>query len=477
MLPDLGDVWDRRPEDSSGSKDPQALHEEPPRGAQLKMLNHVLGEDETRLAVLSGERLLQVDIQVMILPTFNQLVATPEVKLLHEHGHDNIYHPDGKLNVRGPPTFLFMQTNKRCNLRCGHCTFWKLDDDDRARYLSWDMKMEILDEFKEIGGQTLVTCGGEPMLDVDDYFRLCTEAKARGLKMFSVVNGTKIKTIERAERMVSGGPTEITVSVDSHVEKIHDRVRGVRGSFKMAVSALRLMIEARRKMLAVGLCKCGQSHESHLVVNGYCVPKDGSCRCQSYSSRAVPKIYAMTIVCERNYRDLDRFYDFVLNDIGADKLKLNIMQPTFGQVTPSGDEFFETEQVKDPENLAKVINECNDKYKLGINGEWLRQVKMYFSSIAAGKTAKLGWLSPNGTDEPICNTYDRNIMLDVYGKAQLCFADDYGGMNVEKPGDLRKFWYEFSPPIRDKMLTCTRYCGISHSVRRESATIRRPSES
>ena len=34
-----------------------------------------------------------------------------------------------------PPLFLFLQTNKRCNLRCEHCDFWKLDDADRARYL------------------------------------------------------------------------------------------------------------------------------------------------------------------------------------------------------------------------------------------------------------------------------------------------------------------------------------------------------
>ena len=45
------------------------------------------------------------------------------------------------------------------------------------------------------------------------------------------------------------------------------------------------------------------------------------------------KIYVMAVICEFNYRDLDAFYDFVLNDIGADKLKLNILQPTFGPPT------------------------------------------------------------------------------------------------------------------------------------------------
>ena len=40
------------------------------------------------------------------------------------------------------PDFLFLQINKRCNLRCQHCDFWKLDDDDRPRYLSMDRRRE-----------------------------------------------------------------------------------------------------------------------------------------------------------------------------------------------------------------------------------------------------------------------------------------------------------------------------------------------
>lgn len=46
-----------------------------------------------------------------------------------------------------PPLFLFIQTNKRCNLRCEHCDFWKLDDADRARYLGPARRHEVLAEF------------------------------------------------------------------------------------------------------------------------------------------------------------------------------------------------------------------------------------------------------------------------------------------------------------------------------------------
>ena len=39
----------------------------------------------------------------------------------------------------------------------------------------------------------------------------------------------------------------------------------------------------------------------------------------------------MGLIFDENWRDLEAFYDFVLNDIGADKLKLNFLQPSFGE--------------------------------------------------------------------------------------------------------------------------------------------------
>lgn len=43
-------------------------------------------------------------------------------------------------NRANPPRFMFVQTNQRCNLKCTHCEYWKLDDDDRANYLSTERR-------------------------------------------------------------------------------------------------------------------------------------------------------------------------------------------------------------------------------------------------------------------------------------------------------------------------------------------------
>ncbi len=344
---------------------------------------------------------------------------------------------------RSAPKFIYIRINRRCNLRCTHCDYWTRNDDDKPQQLSIERKLELLEEFAEIGGATMVTCGGEPMLDIDEYFALMQKCRSLGLKALSVINGTRVHNAAMADRMIAEGPSEITVSLDSHVEEVHDRMRGVKGSFKVATKALRLLLEARARA--------------------------------SLENAVQTKIYAMTIVCEEVWRGLNEFYALVLNEIGADKLKLNIMQPSFGD-TRGHDQFFGGQMIKDVDGLMKVLRACDAKYGIDRNPAWLKNVEMYFRSVNKNKNALAGWGASRGTTEQICNTYDRNIMVDLFGMARLCFATGFPGMELKARGDLAKFWLEKSLPIREKMLGCTRYCGISHSVRREPATLRKSAE-
>lgn len=156
-----------------------------------------------------------------------------------------------------------------------------------------------------------------------------------------------------------------------------------------------------------------------------------------------------------------------------------MLQPTFGEAGP--DSFFRDHHVKDPEALVAIIRACDARYRLDLNPLWLEQVRMYFQSVAGNGNAGDGWQARAGTAEHICNTYERNIMVDLYGVARLCFSTGFPGFRLARPGDLGRFWYEVAEPIRERMKHCNRYCGISHSVRRLPATlkpgdlVRRPS--
>lgn len=342
-----------------------------------------------------------------------------------------------------PPQFLFVHVNKRCNLRCQHCDFWKLDDSDKPNYLSWERKREILAEFAEMNqAGKVVICGGESMLDLEDYFAIAGACRELGLRALSVINGTRVRRPEMAERLIREGPHEISISLNSHLPELHDETRGVKGAFERAVTALRLLVDARKRL-----------------------------------AESDSRINVMGLIFDANYESLEDFYALVLNDIQADKLKLNFIQPSFGQLGHV-DEFFATHHRVDPGRLVEIIQHCDRRFGLGLNPHWLEQVRMYFGSLAKGSDLARGWASSCKTSEHICNSYERNIMVDHYGKAMLCFSSQFSGMKLEKPGDLKRFW-ENSDAIRARMHGCNQFCGISHSVRRETSTLatRRPESS
>ena len=336
--------------------------------------------------------------------------------------------------IRLPPRFLYLQVNKRCNLRCEHCDFWMRRDDDLENYLGGERLREVIEEFSELNSSgAVVLCGGEPMLNLDRYFEVVRYSRENGLRSLSVVNGTRLRSVDMADRMIGEGPDEISISLNSHRADLHDRTRGVEGSFDKAVSALRLLLDARRK-----------------------------------ASGSKTRIYVMGLIFDENYRDLEAFYEFVLRDIGADKLKLNFLQPSFGHDS-DGDAFFEQHAQIDPDELVNVIKGCETRFGLGLNPVWLKQVEMYFRSLAGAEDLGQGWGSRTSTQEHICNTYDRNIMVDHYGMARLCFASDFRGSPIARFGDLRRFW-DTSQDVRESMMSCNRLCGISHSVRRETSS-------
>ena len=324
-----------------------------------------------------------------------------------------------------PPRFLFIPVTSKCNLKCQHCFFWKTNDDDMSGNMPLATKGEIIREFAELNPTgTVVTCGGEGMLDPADYFGICRQVHEVGLKLLSVVNGTLITTGPKADRMIIEGPDEISVSLDGHTAGLHDYVRGVPGSFDLAVRALRLLISSR-EMLKI-----------HKPIN------------------------VMYLVTNANYLDLAAAYDFALNDIGADKMKINLLQPSFCSRIGEPDPFFDQHRKMDVPVFMRILCECHARHGIDTNPAWLEVVEGYTR-----------WLADEGPLQAICNSFERNIMVSPAGTLRFCFRRSRPALQFVEHGDLRRFWESSTPELRFSMSRCARDCGISHSHRRESCTL------
>jgi MoaA/NifB/PqqE/SkfB family radical SAM enzyme len=344
--------------------------------------------------------------------------------------------------MNNPPKFLFLDTNLQCNLKCKTCMYWTRKEVILPTHITIEQRNEIINEFHELNPNgKIVICGGEALMNPERYWPITRQCRALGLGCLSVMNGTMVTDLSFAKRLITEGPTEITISLNSYKAEVHDSTRGMVGSFDMAVNAIKLLLEARKLL-----------------------------------NKTTP-IYAMSVMCEQNYRDLDKFYNFVLNELGADKLKLNWLQPMFGtlidkQGQQRKDKFYENNVIRDHVELKKILHKCNKKYKLNLDPEYIDTVEMYHNSVHKNEDALLGW-NGRGTEKSICNSFNRNIMVDMDGVARLCFSHKFPGFKLNKKGDLKLFWYG-TDMVRNVMSKCNQYCGISHSVRRVNATLKTP---
>jgi MoaA/NifB/PqqE/SkfB family radical SAM enzyme len=247
----------------------------------------------------------------------------------------------------------------------------------------------------------------------------------------SVLNGTLVETQKQADDLLVRGADEISLSLDHPREEIHDQQRGLRGAWKMTLKCLKMLLDSRKRL---GLPR---------------------------------KLYVMYLVSNISYQAIGEAYDLVLNQIGADKLKLNFLQPTFAQYHGKDTYWDLHTRNIDVQHLMEEIDRCEARYALNFNPRWKANVKCYAASLAAYHQG-----SPMTTSEPICDSFDRNILLEIDGQLRLCFHPEFPSlMKYQEPGDLRRFWYsEEVAALREKMRNCRKFCGICHTFKREPAT-------
>ena len=154
---------------------------------------------------------------------------------------------DGKPIVDFPTSLSFTITN-RCNLRCRMCGQWSEEGYIRGRTGPLPQELgladwkRLVDEAAEHGVGSVLLRGGEPFMQ-PWILDLVRHIRARGMFTSIDTNGTYLDRY--AEELVQIGQVHVTVSMDGP-EEVHDRVRGVKGTFRKAGQGLLALAEAEK---------------------------------------------------------------------------------------------------------------------------------------------------------------------------------------------------------------------------------------
>ena len=132
------------------------------------------------------------------------------------------------------PIYAVWEITLRCDLACVHCG----SRAGRARpdELTTAECLDLVDQMADLGVKEVTLIGGEAYLR-DGWLEIVRALRRRGIQATMTTGGRGLSA-ERVAAAAEAGLQSVSVSVDG-LEETHDRLRGVRGSYQSALSALK----------------------------------------------------------------------------------------------------------------------------------------------------------------------------------------------------------------------------------------------
>ena len=130
----------------------------------------------------------------------------------------------------------------RCNLSCLHC--YSKADLSSKDFLTTDKIMQTLPLLKAEGIKFIIFSGGEPMTR-KDLFEIADRCKELGIITYLSTNGLYLNP-SNVQKIVEKF-NYIGISIDGNEEQ-HDNFRGLKGSFKKSLEAVKLVQNAGAKV-------------------------------------------------------------------------------------------------------------------------------------------------------------------------------------------------------------------------------------
>ena len=300
---------------------------------------------------------------------------------------------------------------------------WRTTRNPQA--LTTDEKVRVIREFGAMApGGGVVFTGGEPFREKEELFALCDVGRGLGLRTLTNTNGTYFDECTLGRTGISG-PDVVVLSLDSHIERTHDFVRGVPGTHRAVLEAITGLVNLR-------------------------------------DSRPVrrPMVYVSSILCELTLFEAGDLVEFV-RGLGADGITFQMLEHAF-MLSGSVDRFFNRYWFRDAERAKQAVLSLSDKYASD-DFVLLSDEDFYWMSVYIENPVRL--------PVPICGSHERNVWVDMYGEARLCsyMSEITGGRTL---GNIRQHSLRdmlesgYALDVHALMKSCDRPCGMLNCHRK-----------
>jgi AdoMet-dependent heme synthase len=142
------------------------------------------------------------------------------------------------------PLVVIWEVSRACDLACVHCRASAIPARESGE-LTTSEGLRLVRQLRGFGHPVFVLTGGDP-LKRDDIHDLIAGAVAEGLPTYLSPSGTPLLTHAALLRARRAGLSGVSISLDGSCAAVHDRFRGVPGSFDWS-------LEGAAAAAAVGL--------------------------------------------------------------------------------------------------------------------------------------------------------------------------------------------------------------------------------
>lgn len=139
------------------------------------------------------------------------------------------------------PFIVIWEVTRACQLKCVHCRAdAQLTPDPRE--LTHEEGINLIDQIYEMDNPMLVFSGGDCMMR-EDLFELADYAVKKGMRVSMTPSATPNVTKEKMQRAKEVGLSRWGLSLDAPTAEIHDKFRGVPGSFDVTIEKIKYLNE------------------------------------------------------------------------------------------------------------------------------------------------------------------------------------------------------------------------------------------
>lgn len=142
------------------------------------------------------------------------------------------------------PLLVFWETTKACDLVCKHCRAEAITE-PLPDELNTKEAEKLIDDVASFGKPSpiLIFTGGDP-LKRRDLWHLLEYASSQGIRLAIAPSVTPLLTRETVDKLARAGVSGVSLSLDSPFERVHDAIRGVPGTWRRTLEALKWFKDA-----------------------------------------------------------------------------------------------------------------------------------------------------------------------------------------------------------------------------------------